>query len=478
MAPDAQRDRGRRVARGRRLARTALVAALAATLGSATLAGAAGRSSPTARGQVLATPMDREVPANGDAEGVACPAGGGCVAVGSYLETNRDVNALTWFRSSGRWHAAFRITSPIGVPSTDPSTLDDVACSKAGLCVAVGTADVGVSAGRGTGSAAPIAERIVGRVSRAVVVPLPAGARELVYAEGHASSDVGTRAWCEPEDGRCVIVGSLIGPTGLLQGFAAQVALDHRGPGWVSTASALPLPEVHVGRGFDERVNGLSCTDVGDCVVVGLLTRNLADAENDDVTTRAFVQDETHGVWSRPMVTSLPKSVESKDPLSELDAVACAPLAASGPPSCVAVGSYELATYGVRPLVLRYADARWALGDEPSLSRLPARSGLYAVVLGSVSCTGVDACVAGGEVTTSQAPPNGHDYAIDAQGTTLGFDPAAALTGVPAIGGAPAGSSFVTGVACPVRQATCTAVGVEQGGDDVEPFSVLLALTR
>ncbi len=476
MARDAQRDGRRRVVHRRRGAARALVVALAATLGSATLAGAVGRAPSTTGGQVLTTPMDRETPLWGSAEGIACPAGGGCVAVGSYIETGQDVNALIWSRASGRWHAAFRIASPRGVPPTDPSTFDDVACSTAGRCVAVGTVDVGVSVARGTGSIAPIAERISGRVSRAVVLPLPAGDRELAYLSGHASSNVGTRAWCEPGDGRCIVVGSMIGRTGHLQGFSAQVALDHPSLGWVSTATALPLPEV-VGAGFDERVNAVSCVDVGDCVVVGLLTRNLADAENDDVTTRAFVQDEVHGVWGQPMATAIPSNAQQRDPLSELDDVSCLP-AVSGPPSCVAVGSYELPGDGERPLVLHSSDARWTLGGEPSLSRLSARSGHWGVFLDSVSCTTVDACVAGGSVLTSQAAPRGHVYAIDAVGTMAGFGPVTALSDVPAIGGAPAGSSFLTGVACPASQATCTAVGVEQTGEDVAPFSALLALAR
>lgn len=479
MTRGAQRDGGPQVVLGCRGAGSALaavlVSVLSAALGAATFAGAAGPAPSATGGHVLTTPMDHEVPRYGDANGIACPPGGGCVAVGSYIETGQNVNALIWSRASGRWHAAFRISSPRGIPSTDPSTFEDVACSRVGRCVAVGTADVDLYDGRGRGSMAPIAERIEGRVSRAVVVPLPSGGHELAYEEAHASNDVGTSVWCEPGDGRCVMVGSMIGRTGLLQAFAVQLALEHPSSGWVSTPTALPLPEVRIGRGFDERVNGISCTDVRDCVVVGLLAGSLAAAENDDGTTRAFVQAETHGVWGRPMLTPLPGNAESRHPLAELDAVACLP-AASGPPTCVAVGSYELAAYGWRPLVVRSSGARWVLGAEPSLSRLPARSGLGAVVLGSVSCTSVDACIAGGQVVTAFVAPSGHDYAIDAAGTMAGFGPATALSDVPTIGGAPPASSFVTGVACPEGQATCTAVGVEQTDRVTEPFSVPLAL--
>ncbi|MCW2528427.1 MAG: hypothetical protein JWM76_3287 [Pseudonocardiales bacterium] len=80
------------------------------------------------------------------AVGVSCPTATACNVTGYYTVGNGDTHPLIESWSSGAWHIA-TITDPSGAVSTG---LQDISCSSAGSCVALGQGGVTVTLSGGT----------------------------------------------------------------------------------------------------------------------------------------------------------------------------------------------------------------------------------------------------------------------------------------------------------------------------------------
>jgi hypothetical protein len=90
------------------------------------------------------TPSEARVPANAystpytDLNFLACPAVGSCVAIGFYLDTNTNQQSLVETLSGGTWTAT-EAPLPANASSTPYTELAGMACPAVGSCVAVGS---------------------------------------------------------------------------------------------------------------------------------------------------------------------------------------------------------------------------------------------------------------------------------------------------------------------------------------------------
>ncbi len=89
------------------------------------------------------TPVQTPVPPNADASpvtelfGVACPTGGGCVAVGDYFVNGHDQNLVV--TQAGGSFTPTEVAQPSGAAATSSALFNDVSCPVAGSCLAVGS---------------------------------------------------------------------------------------------------------------------------------------------------------------------------------------------------------------------------------------------------------------------------------------------------------------------------------------------------
>ena len=87
------------------------------------------------------------LPANADTSGlpdglvlgVACPASGSCLAVGSYFDTDQTEEAMVIGEQNGVWGPGTEAAVPSNAGSSPEASFNSVACPTAGSCVAVGS---------------------------------------------------------------------------------------------------------------------------------------------------------------------------------------------------------------------------------------------------------------------------------------------------------------------------------------------------
>jgi hypothetical protein len=230
--------------------------------------------------------------------GVSCPAAGQCVAVGGYNATRQHKpRPMATAQAGGSWLRAVQITLP-GNASRNPhlgGSLDSVACTGAGSCVAVGSYVT-----RSPGRLLPMAViESHGRWGSAHEVPLPAGP-----ASG-ALTSVSCRS-----TGLCVAVGyDTAGP---------PFALTERHGRW-SRAVRIGKTGTGASRPMQD-ASSVSCGS-SSCVVIG-------DGYHGQPLTVTFAG----GKWS-PFAAIVPPASAGSGATLGLFQVAC-----TGSSACTAVG--------------------------------------------------------------------------------------------------------------------------------------------
>ncbi len=98
--------------------------------------------------------------------GVACPAVGSCLAVGSYDSVSSSVaHPMAVTASGGAWAPAVEVAPPPGAGSGQYTALESVSCPASGACVAVGQYD-----GRGQSEPAMAASGTVHALAHAIAI--------------------------------------------------------------------------------------------------------------------------------------------------------------------------------------------------------------------------------------------------------------------------------------------------------------------
>ncbi len=306
------------------------------------------------RWSAIRAPLPRNADHQPEADlgAIACPRRGSCIAVGSYLSDGNDRPLVSRQTASG-W-VAQHVRLPKDTFQDDDAFLNDVACWKPQHCVAVGAYP-----GR-TGQ-----DGLVLRVS-------PHHWRTREINRGRLSTDLDL-VRC-PRRKRCTAVGtawngSLNRPT---RGLATSLVANGA---WKT--SLTPVPKAaHIKTVTDLSFDDLSCTAPGSCTAVGSYYNDVPAGDGFDVP---LVVDERSGRWVAPALPIQTRLGAQGD----LYAISC-----GGRGACVAVGDFQLGGRPAQALVLTNSGGTWRQ------LRAPLIRGAGSQSLSSVVCHSVHYCLA------------------------------------------------------------------------------------
>ncbi len=247
---------------------------------------------------------------------VACPAAGGCVAVGDYTTAAGNQQLIAAAQQAGRWGRARRITAPADGAADPAPFLAGLACRRPGSCQAVGS----YTDRARQGEPLAVAES-GGRWRRASRVGLPADAA--------SGQEAGLDAVACPSAAACLATGSYTDRAGRVE----PLAVTHVGGRWVSPVRP-PLPARANARP-EAFLDGAGCLSARSCVASGSY---LNRAGHYQAMALAWSGGHSAGRdWGHAVQVPAPANATTGTFQDvELFAAACAP---GGP--CAAVGYYQ-----------------------------------------------------------------------------------------------------------------------------------------
>ena len=390
---------------------------------------------------------------------VSCTSAGNCTAVGGYLDSSGGLQGLLLTETSGTWARGVEASLPSNATLPFPTvTLNQVSCTSAGDCTAVGVYSIPPTDGGGSA----VLEGLLltetsGTWARGVEAPVPAnaGTGAIVQSVSCVSA------------GNCIAGGEYADSSGNQQGLLVQ---DISGT-W-SADGAAPLP-ANAGSNPEVNLNSVSCVSSNvDCGAVGTYFDNAGfahgvlltgfrkvtspvgrtgghgpvcgglreepcasevwsgveatapeDASSPDVQLfsvscaspgdcsaagqyldsagieQGLLLTETSGTWAQG-VQATPPANANANPDGFLTTVSCA---SAG--NCTAVGSYRDSSDRLQGLLLTETSGTWTQGVEAAL---PANAGSSPqVILNAVSCATADNCVAVAGYTDSSGRGQG-----------------------------------------------------------------------
>jgi hypothetical protein len=205
-------------------------------------------------------------------------------------------------------------------------------------------------------------------------------------------------------------------------------------------------------------IGSLACPAAGDCVGTGG-----AGEQHASVLTQ---KGHTWGLTTVTLPAGAPPT-----PWPDLASVSC-----GSPGNCVAVGAYEIPTFG-KPLVVTESNGTWLPGSEPQPPANAATTPDRSIVtpgnrLSLVACPSSGNCAAVGTYSARDATTGEYPWVLEetagrwAAGAPLQLPADASSYGDPERGGTAPFFGF-TGLSCP-SAGNCTGVGGYLGTGDVE----------
>ena len=265
------------------------------------------------------TPTEVTLPINSNSNATAslgsisCTSATSCVAVGTYLDTNENSQALIETLSSATWTPR----EPSLPTQGDTAQLSSVSCPASGTCIAVGI--YGNVAAQNT---LPLIETLSSGTWSSSIPPFPSDAitnppsAEFFELNGVSCASVGV----------CVAVGSYLNQSDNAVSFVETLT----GGSW--SVSQPPMPSsAYLNSIVAPTVGGLvavSCPAGGSCIATGFYF----DA-NDNLQSFTEVRLAS-GTWS-PSLAALPPDANSNTQ-SSLDDITCTNIGA-----CASSGAYE-----------------------------------------------------------------------------------------------------------------------------------------
>ena len=295
--------------------------------------------------------------------GIACPAGGDCIAVGRADQGKGKFLPVVAPQASDGWVAA-TVPLPQGGIISSYDSLAAAACVSAFSCYAVG---VYKDAGQ---DLLPLLETdsVNGAWQPGAGMQLPAPRRQ-------SPTDAGLNA-LSCAGNACQAVGAYLGANGFRQAMAVFVAGHPQDPVEVE-------PPPNAGKDPRAVLTGLSCTSPGNCLAVGDYTAT-------DGFVDGMAATESGYVFSRAVEVAPPAGVETDG--TALTGVSCA-LA-----TCVVSGGYVVqVTRRTEPMVATDADGTWSALE----LHLPANRSLAQGSLRAVWCEAAGNCIAVGTYRTA-----------------------------------------------------------------------------
>jgi hypothetical protein len=350
---------------------------------------------------------------------VSCPPGASdACAVGGDLVGTNGIEVFVSQQEHGAWSTQI-ISASSAVPS--PQEINQVACTSAGNCVAVGIYEADATTGADQVFTVTETDGTWGAAQ-----PLP----------GIATLDVGAfpdvNGLACPSAGNCVVVGDYgtdLDSNGISSQWDAFLADEVNGV-W---QPAQEVPGITTLSTAGSSASTITCPATGDCVISGDYQTGTADTSTD--TTEAFAAIESGGTWGN--AKQPPGTTASTGGEALISQFGC-----SSAGNCLATGSVSNSDGTVTSQFL----------VPLSGGTLAAAQKVSGVVgLGSVACPAVGDCVVTAQLGTSAKPVSA--TLTESNGT---WGKAAALPGatsLPKVTGSDAGQISCASVG------NCTVVG-------------------
>jgi hypothetical protein len=337
----------------------------------------------------LTLPSDENTTSGGPSEtlatlnSVACTGPGSCVAVGDYLDSTGSYQAMVATETGGVWGHASKLTLPSDEQTTagrQRASLSSVACSGQGDCVAVGA----YVATTGFGGEAMVATETGGVWGQASRITLPSDA----FPPSHNGQNSALFSVACTGLGDCVTLGDYVDSNGTASTgtYAAMVATETGGV-WGQASKLTIMPADYTGYGAD--FASVTCQSQGNCVAVG--TYSEASGHS---AYAAMVATETGGVWGQASKLTLPSdaSTTGNTESSGLLSVSCT----TPGNDCVAVGYYADSSDTFQGMDATETGGVWSQASKLTLPPDASTTSETAASLRSVACTGPGSCVAVG----------------------------------------------------------------------------------
>jgi hypothetical protein len=244
---------------------------------------------------------------------VACTSAGNCAAVGSYIDANDVTHGLVVSEAAGRWSPGLALGLPANASAFPDATLSSVSCVSPGNCSAIGNYDN--AQGDVEGLAVTESARSWKRAS-AMMMPTGAASNPRVFFYGFNAISCASLK-------NCSAGGQYIDSAGHYQGF-----LVNQVNGTWQAASELKLPSGSAQAGKNGGVVALTCTSSLDCSAGAAYLDGSGDYQ-------AVVVNRVNGTWQGGTKVTLPAAATSVGVDGGVYGLIC-----KAANRCSAVGSY------------------------------------------------------------------------------------------------------------------------------------------
>jgi hypothetical protein len=163
----------------------------------------------------VTAPSNAGTDPNAVLKGISCTWARKCTAVGQYLDSSGNGQAMAATETSGMWEQATEVTAPSNAGASPSAKLYAVSCTSARKCTAVGTYEDTSSHPQ-----AMEATEMSGTWEQATEVTAPSNAGTNPQADLSGISCT----WA----GKCTAVGEYVDSSGRFQAMAARIARPHR----------------------------------------------------------------------------------------------------------------------------------------------------------------------------------------------------------------------------------------------------------
>jgi hypothetical protein len=315
---------------------------------------------------------------SGELRDVDCASANNCSAVGEYFDNYRAYPRSQGFVATevrGHWSSAGEVTMAQKANFNPFVSFAQLACSSLGNCVGVGSFIDASDVTEGF-----LVSQVRGVWRKGEEVPLPANASAF---SGASLSEVSCLT-----HSTCAALGTFISQTGALEAMTTSGANGNWGR---AVALAMPAGSNANPHTFLFGFNGIACASPGNCSVGG-------QYQDSAGTYEGFLANEANGVWSQSVEMSLPSGGVTSGQNGGVVALACPSVG-----ECQASGSYLDTAGTYQAVTLSEVDGVWQRGTKVKLpggaSTVGVDGGIYAIVCPTAaSCVGVGSYLKGGAV--------------------------------------------------------------------------------
>ena len=306
---------------------------------------------------------------NSDVRAVSCASPGNCNAVGTYLDYTSPIPRLEGFtlrQANGSWGVASRVQLPAKANFNPFVTMSQIECTSSANCLATGSY---------VDSQNSLRTLLLSQSSggwSAKTMSLPGNANAYPLASLSEVTCVSA--------GNCVAIGTYANRSGATEGLIVtqESGTWSRGVAMAMPANAAANPHV-----FFYGFSGVSCSSVGNCSAGG-------QYRDRSGLYQGFLIDETKGVWQSASEMALPPGALYGGRNGGVVAVSC-----PSDGNCSAGAAYLDGTGNYQALIINQVDSVWQAGTKVVLpagsTAVGTGGGIYGLVChatGPCSATG------------------------------------------------------------------------------------------